>query len=117
MRVSGVAHGDGGSAGSGMQLPSPVAPLLGTDRAERTITCATPCSCAAEKVCASNGGALTAGSFRNCARVTARGGALPASGVGRNGAYEVLFGAFSCALLMKYDTGLIVPSWNCVARA
>src|SRR5689334_3286820 len=86
IRVSASAQDDGGSVGSTVQFVSPVAPLVSRGKSPGTITGESVCSCAGENVCASNGGAVGAGSFRNCASVTALGGADPASGVGKNGA-------------------------------
>src|SRR5215470_12960544 len=108
MRVSGSAHGDGGRAGSGVQLVRPVAPVVSSLRSETSSTGEIWCRRAAENELPSNGGAATAGAFRNCVSVTARGGALPASGVGRNGAYGALPGATSVSVLTKYVTGLMV---------
>jgi hypothetical protein len=86
IEVEHVEHGDGGSVGSAVQLARPVAPLVKSGRSSGTMTGDNLCSKSAGNVCASNGGAATAGSFWNWASVTAAGGALPASGVGRNGA-------------------------------
>src|SRR5262245_21809332 len=70
---------------------------------------------ARENVAASNGGADGAGAFVNCASVTARGGAPPASGVGRS-EYVSLPGCVSLWVSMKYASGLIVLTRDCSAR-
>src|SRR5581483_5278253 len=117
MRVSGVAQGDGGSVGSVVQFPRPVAPVVSSGRSCNSSTGDSVCNCAGEKVCASNGGADGAGSFCNCASVTGCDGALPASGVGRNGAYAIFPGFVSVLVLMKYEVGLIVVNRDCCAAA
>src|SRR5215467_7317804 len=61
-RVSGSAHGDGGSVGSAVQLERPVAPVVRR--------CRSPRSRAPDSVC-------------SCASVTGSGGAKPASGLGK----------------------------------
>src|SRR5262245_59049490 len=116
MRVSGPAHGDGGSVGSVVQLPRPVVPVVSSLRSRDTITGEITCSCAGEKVLASNGGAAGTGSFCSCARVTGWVGAPPASGVGKNGPYSVL-GELSSDALTKNVTGSIVSSLNWRASA
>ena len=62
-----------------------------------------------ENVFASKGGAVSTGSFRNWLRVTARGGALPASGVGNN-EKAVLPGLISFLVSTKKVAGLMVAS-------
>src|SRR5215831_6179925 len=73
------------------------------------------CNKSRENVAASNGGADAAGSLMNCACVTARGGAPPASGVGSS-EYLTLPGLMSLLVSMKYATGLIVVTRDCSAR-
>ena len=70
-----------------MQLASPVAPLVSSGRSEGTITGESWWSCAAENVWRVEGRQpIPQDPSGIGARVTATGGALPASGVGRNGA-------------------------------
>ena len=85
------------------QYQSPPVPMRTSKRARslRAISGESVASRSRENVCASNGGAAGAGSPSSWSSVTARGGAPPASGVGRNGAYGVLLGLLSDFVLMK----------------
>src|SRR4029079_13033520 len=108
-RLSGSGHADGGSVGSLVQLVSPVAPVVRGDRSDCSMPCVMMPSSLVENVFASKGGTAGAGSFCSCASVTGTGGTPPTSGVGRYGAYAVLFGLVSLSVSMKNLTGSMVP--------
>src|SRR5262252_1030405 len=76
-RVSGSAHGDGGNVGSVVQFFKPVAPVVNSARSRRSSTGDIVWSSLSEKVVASNGATVSAGSFSSCANVTGSGGAKP----------------------------------------